>query len=49
MENNTFVTIVIYNKEHCVALLALLNDYMADEMGVNKSMPGEFGAKIIKG
>ena len=48
MENRIFIKIDVNNQEHCSALLALLNDYMEDEMGAKQSMSAEIGPKIIQ-
>lgn len=44
-----FIKIDLTNNEHCDALISLLNDYMEDEMGWNKSMPKGLGVKVIEG
>ncbi len=42
--------IIDINKEaHINALLALMNDYMLDDMGLNAELPADLGEKIILG
>jgi len=44
-----FVCINLNNEEHSKAILNLLDDYMLDEMGLQKPMAKELAPKIIQG
>jgi ribosomal protein S18 acetylase RimI-like enzyme len=44
-----FVKVDLQDEKHCSQLLRLLNEYMEDEMGILKPMPGNLKLKIIDG
>ena len=44
-----FIEVDLNNEIHCLNLLNLLNEYMKDEMGTGRPMPGDLGSKIIEG
>ncbi len=45
----TFEIIDMDNGRHTHALLALMNDYMLDDMGLGSELPKDLGVKIIEG
>ena len=49
MAKKQFIKADLENPTHCQQLLALLNYYMEDEMGIQLSMPKELGPEIIEG
>jgi len=51
MEHTSFVMelVDLDNQNHVDALLALMNDYMLDDMGLNSPLSAELGQKIVVG
>lgn len=49
MQEKRIVQIDLTNTKHGEALINLMDDYMADEMGIGEAMPEELAPKIIKG
>lgn len=49
MARKEFVQVDLNNEVHCEHLLRLVNDYMADGIGLGEPMPDHLGPKIIEG
>ena len=47
--NSIFLQVDIYNEEHCLHLIRLLDTYMQDEMGNGTPMPEELAPRILDG